>query len=114
MVKYFEKERLFNVSLNKNIIDFHDEHDWYFTGGLVKHTILYGEQCNSEQPGSRISPDNQDFLNSEPIYLDTYDSIMAPYYTNLLQRMNRQNETKDRKTWHLWCLDGGCRRGLII
>ena len=90
------------ITLNKNIIDFNEPHDWYFTDGSIKHTIYYVDvrTNNPEDPddaadGMRISPNDQDFLDSEPINLKSNDL--------LLEKINRQ--TNDRKTRLLWCLD---------
>ena len=85
-----EEIGLFNVSLNKNTIDFNEPHDWYFTDGLIKHTIYYSCAICDE---SRINSNNQDFLNSEPINLKSNDS---------LEIINHQ--TNDRTKRPLGCL----------
>lgn len=95
------EERLFNVSLNKNIIDYKNEsHDWYFTDGLIKHTIYYVDirtNDNGDSDGMRIRPNDPDFLNSEPTNLKSNGS---------LEEINRQTDNRTR--WILGCLD---RRG---
>lgn len=69
------------ITLNKNIINFNEPHDWYFTDGLIKHTIYYSGD-------SRINPNDQYFLNSEPMNLKSNDS---------LEIINQQTDDRKRR-----------------